>query len=497
MPKIETNNATRRSPPKQPSVPPDPNEIDAMMLMTPTRSPLARKRRNHRSMNSLHIPILAIFLLLWISLVVFSYSSLNQRRQIANNNIIESLQVLRQRKFPNKRLDQPHVANLSIPVSNDEHGISGSEDGKSGVDEDYSDIVHIIHSRFMQLQPHLIDLGMARLKLFEELFLRSMEQQSSSNFIVCIRTDPDLDLRIKTRLIRILENSSLRYLLIAGNQNPPFQYHDLIALLTTTTTTTTTSEDYQKTIWSGSWKEAQSYLLGKSNNSGRVLETRLDADDGLHTLFVESIQQIADNSFDFQESTWKVWCAGRHLEWQYEIAWSENKLDVQYGSLVTLKLRGCITAGLTTGFSRRSATQTLTFPTKKHQSMHAIVPSCKKEKYNCLSYLPLTPSALRARTPTSAGMLNILWSNKTEIGSKPHTTYTKGASKQQSIQDQLWMATETLFGFSKEVALDLHNYLERNMIAIAKDNLKGQCTDGHSCKNSSQELLRAIVESSK
>jgi hypothetical protein len=287
--------------------------------------------------------------------------------------------------------------------------------------------------------------------------------------------------------VHILESSTLpRYLLIASNDNPPSQYHDL-------TTTSHANYPNDQMIWSGNWKDAQEYLQG--NNSGRILETRLDADDGLHALFVETIQQDALSSFDFAKSTWRIWCAGRHVEWQYQTAWNE---DNQYGSgsLVTLHFLGCITAGLTTGYSRTSDKKTLTYPTTKHQSLYGSVPHCHHDHHqsNCLSFLHLTPLALRARTPTSAGMLNILWGGN--YTSKMNKKYAQGASKQHSFQDQLWLVAEKLFGFSRETARDLHKYLEENMLAIATDNLKGQCTEGHSCKNSSQELLQAIVGSS-
>jgi hypothetical protein len=335
----------------------------------------------------------------------------------------------------------------------------------------------------MQQQPSLVGLGLARLKLFQATFLRSLEQQSSSNFLCLIRTDPELDPRILQRLVHILKNSTLsRYLLIASPDNPSFQYHDL-----------TTNYTNDQMILSGNWNDAQEYL--QRSKSGRFLESRLDADDGLHTLFVETIQQDAQDSFDFAKSTWRIWCAGRHLEWQYETAWNE---DNQNGSLVTLKFGGCITAGLTTAYSGTSDIESLTFPTTDHQSLHRSVATCRRDgpQSNCFSYLRLMPTALRARTPTSAGMLNVLWGNRTST-SKLNKQYTKGASKQHRVQDELWVVAEKLFGFSKETARDLHKYLEENMLEIATDNLKGQCTDNHSCKISSQELLQAIVDSSK
>lgn len=111
-----------------------------------------------------------------------------------------------------------------------------------------------------------------------------------------------------------------------------------------------------------------------------------------------------------------------------------------------------------------------------------------------MSFLQLAPSALRARTPTSAGMLNILWGNhshKPDVKNK----YAAGASKQKAYQEQLWAVVSPLFGFTPDKARQVHKYLEQHMQAIAEDNLRGQCTEGHSCKNTSQQLLQEILES--
>jgi hypothetical protein len=347
----------------------------------------------------------------------------------------------------------------------------------------------------MQRQPHLIDLALARLKLFEAFFLRSLEEQTSSNFLCLIRTDPNLDDRIRQLLIQVLENSNLApsyYLLIASNENPRSQYQSLL-------------EDVKPVqVWSGSWVDAQEYI-GRSADAVedddehyRILESRLDADDGLSRFFVETIQQEASDFFDFEPPTWRIWCAGRHVEWQFHTPWESSTAISDCGSIVTLQFVGCITAGLTTGYSSRGRN---TFPNTKHESLHVSVPDCGTSgsstmQSNCLSFLQLTPTALRARTPTSAGMLNVLWHQKNHT-SRMTKNYLAGASKQHIFQERLWLVVDQVFGFSQETAREVRQYLQHHMRAIAHDNLQGQCTEGHSCKNTSQELLQTIVESSK
>ena len=73
--------------------------------------------------------------------------------------------------------------------------------------------------------------------------------------------------------------------------------------------------------------------------------------------------------------------------------------------------------------------------------------------------------------------------------------YTKaGGKKQEALQVPLWRTVEHQFGLTQENARRLHSHIRTNMRAIAADNLKGQCTNGHSCKESSKEILQMIID---
>jgi hypothetical protein len=373
----------------------------------------------------------------------------------------------------------------------------------------------------MQQQPHLIELGLARLLLFKTIFLSSLEQQTSPNFICIIRTDPDLDPLLKRTMLQLLNNSTLsKYILLATNDNPQMHYPSILEHLSnssssaTSTSTSTSSVPVPVPVWSGNATRALEYLT-PSPNVG-ILETRLDADDGISKFFVQAVQEEAMNDYFGTEpgNTWRIWCAGRHIEWQYDAPWKHHSGDedeYKYkdsGSLVTLQLLGCITAGLTQAYILPS--EHIPFPTSQHQSLYGSVTNCQAKdtpESNCLSILELTPSAFRARTPTSAGMLNVVWNGNNENGNETSNStkktkviqnkhYVRGASKQQKVQETMWYISEQLFGFSQETAARVHKYLQNHMLEIATDNLRGQCTEGHSCKNSSQALLQAIVESS-
>jgi hypothetical protein len=159
----------------------------------------------------------------------------------------------------------------------------------------------------------------------------------------------------------------------------------------------------------------------------------------------------------------------------------------------------------------------------------------------CLQFMTLAPTLLRARTPTSAGMWNVLVgatapvvpptpmtmmmnttatntttttlrnATTTETFHNPTTTtttdegataattavdktYHKGVLHQEALQDQLWIITKARFGLTQEAARNVHEYFAQHMQAIARENLMGQCTSGHSCKSSSRMILESILK---
>ena len=53
----------------------------------------------------------------------------------------------------------------------------------------------------------------------------------------------------------------------------------------------------------------------KSNNGGILLETRLDADDGLHRDFVKTVHSEARHLAESGEELWRIWCINYNVEW--------------------------------------------------------------------------------------------------------------------------------------------------------------------------------------
>jgi hypothetical protein len=91
------------------------------------------------------------------------------------------------------------------------------------------------------------------------------------------------------------------------------------------------------------------------------------------------------------------------------------------------------------------------------------------------------PAAIRARTPTSAGMADIQQQQNGLI------------TKDEKSQVKTWELIERAFAISVSEVEECQAHLEAEMAVIAQDNLSGQCTKGHSCKGTSKEKLLKIV----
>jgi hypothetical protein len=462
--------------------------ISNISLKSPT-SPLKAKRKKGDT-----VTIFVYVATLTMSLLAYSEYQLWQlsdQEQMHNNILSGASNRSQPLQLWSVTTKTTTSLNGSLAVEQEERFAQSDINEIEELIEEQSDtIVHIVHSRFMQYQPDLIHLGEARLRLFQHFFLKSLEEQSSKNFCCIIRTDPDLHINLKQQLVDMLRSFNISHILVASNETPKSQYQDLLL-------DTVQSED----VWSGSLEEVKWYLrIGKATHpSGnlsppRIIETRLDADDGLHRFFVEKIQAEADENYLFESQSWRLWCVAHHAEWQHESIWKNSpSVSNETGTIVALQVNYCVTPGLSIAFLGNKESLAFIPPTMKHEKlMHTR--KCKKEKKilsNCRSFVPMSMGALRARTPTSAGMLNLVY-NGTSINRK----YIRGATKQLEFQGKLWWAVEKIFGFSKQEAMHINEYLNSHMKLIAEENLLGQCTRGHSCKNSSHSLLTAILEGS-
>jgi hypothetical protein len=392
-------------------------------------------------------------------------------------------------------------------------------------------LVHVIQTRFMQYQGHLLQLGRARLKLFEAITLPSVVHQTNNNddtisFIWIIRTDPNLALELRARLIQLVEPYDF-IVLVGSNENPEgFRGLDCIADMmplpsanAAAAATTTATISNHNPIWSGHLETVHSYHQAAQSHA--VLETRLDADDGLLLHFVQLVQADAARRFHRDNNNnnnnnnennpssngdWMVWCAKNHMEWQYASPWKTNtdeNVDTEdQGGLVGLKSNFCVTAGLTFAYGVGSSPTQI--PSHKHQQLHDTMPACDTaaannqmiHKTRCLARIEPAgnlPAVIRARTPTSAGMEHVLTGLENFEGNKLYLEKVKGSGWKDSQHD-LFHELPKLFGVQPFELRIARAHIKKHLPEILSDAIAGQCTRGHSCKEESKRLLQQLLE---
>ena len=151
----------------------------------------------------------------------------------------------------------------------------------------------------------------------------------------------------------------------------------------------------------------------------------------------------------------------------------------------------------------------------------APAPSIKREDTDCRRKLRLLPTAdeigqpqykpfeasvLMARTPTAAGMKNVLPKNDksekiaysmagTEVKSYQMPTYGNVSAALHDpkafelAQHKAWLSMERNFGVGRADVAALRGRMDQNMKSILIDAFAGQCTPGHSCKEMAKREL--------
>eukprot|EP00977_Amphora_coffeiformis_P024003 scaffold14974_cov195-Amphora_coffeaeformis.AAC.10 len=306
-----------------------------------------------------------------------------------------------------------------------------------------------------------------------------------------VRIDPDLHEELKNEFFRLMDEVTGNLVVVLSNTNVEgFRRHGMDDMATENCVLGRTRED-----------RLHRFQLVKQYHTAAqerlVLETRLDADDALSFDLMGWLQQEAythlhDDAAPSTPSRYRVWCLGTTIEWQFY-----NPLDANstLGSLVAFPYGHCVTPGITFGYQIGATADDP--PTHKHHKLHKSIPKChyrelQQNQINCLSILRKTdssPLALRARTPTSAGMMNLFLSANKESIDKSTLQQFK---KWNHFQRRAWIAVQRLFSIQAASVQRLRRTLEADLAMIAADNALGQCTPGHSCKASSQKLLHKL-----
>jgi hypothetical protein len=199
------------------------------------------------------------------------------------------------------------------------------------------------------------------------------------------------------------------------------------------------------------------------------------------------------------------------LEWHSTLQEESLKKkfgDISAGILAPIQHdKLCVTPGMTVGYNigvdpknvpvhphdqlyLKVSNSTACYPTPDtvgDQSSHQVATLSnddedEEERAPCLDLIEdLLFCALRSRTLTSAGMRN--------VGQIPHIKMKK------DVNSKLWELLHLKFGVNKEKVKKTQDFLFGHRKDIAYENILGQCTTGHSCKEQAKiELQRIIAE---
>lgn len=389
---------------------------------------------------------------------------------------------------------QQHNENATILMSRNETTNSN--------DEWPLPFIHIINTRFMQHQADLLDLARARLVLFETFCFHSVVGQSivrklpleTPPFLWIIKTDPQLHQDILKELVALVEPYPFIYL-VASNVNygigiNPGGWRGSQA----------GNDVLHSQVYSGNMTRLSQ--AHEARNSRVVLETRLDADDGLHVHLLEMIQREARSKLKFHSTQkgrqdWLYWCCQNHLDWSpTTTSGSSSGNSSEYGTFVPYSTtKACITAGITLGVSVGQDDKDI--PRFMHHELYQELKDKTKRAScggghhaSCLHMMekPIL-SVIRSRTATSAGMRNVKMMNTDDVVASKHAVPIQSS--------QLIKALQHGFHVSVLDVVKVNRYMQDNVVAIAEDNLRGQCTHGHSCKNSTRKALEDLISAAK
>ena len=350
------------------------------------------------------------------------------------------------------------------------------------------DIVHIVTTRFMQNQPHLVELGRARMALFKSISLPSMRLQMNHDYLWIVRIDPALDKTLQQDLFKAIVTVPNAIVVASNEDGLDFRASFVKDV---------------RVIVAGNRSLAESFW--KASRSRPVLETRLDADDALSVHFMESLQALVTqmipaidgwNKPTHQEPFWVILCAVSSIEWQLD---GRCRGAAATGCLHISATQGgrddsCITPGLTYVYGL-GATPHHVLPMRyKHDKIALATIDCgERPPYGqCLHRLSSHDSnrpdasfgILRARTPTSAGMKDVYQGGK----NRPRMS-----SREDLFHQHTWKKLSDRFGIKQRSLVNTRAAILENLSAIVQDALKGQCTPGHSCKRQAAAILRNIL----
>jgi Putative rhamnosyl transferase len=360
-------------------------------------------------------------------------------------------------------------------------------------DWDFGPLIHIVKTRLMQHQGNLTALGQARLALFRVFCLPTMVHQLTSNFLWFIRVDPNLDPSQLASLIRLAgeQQCNANIYVIASNENPRFRSGEETRKLA------------QSKVYTGNRTRLE--IAMALHDQFPILETRLDADDGLHIGYLQFIQEtVRQTTKVHPKLQWMFWCVHSHLEWFWmdkqstlppnaTLALRGNLLT--FGSWRVVQNQYCMTPGLSTYFG--VTTNARQVPYTGHSKLFKVIQgldgvdnrnisNCgQPQTADCIQFVQsFALDAIRSRTPTSAGVRAV----------QPVARDLQRYTSLEQVQYYRNTALQS-FAISGASLQWINQFMADHLIDVASDNVRGQCTPGHSCDERASEQLRQLVQS--
>ena len=139
------------------------------------------------------------------------------------------------------------------------------------------DIVHIMTTRYMQLQPDLMHLGKARNDLMRVFTIPGVTNQTTQEFIWIIFTDPALNQELLDEVLDMIKPYPNIMLLGMNNGMSNFRNYGWMQNI--------------KKVFSGDIQMLKDYQ--KASKRRVLLETRLDADDSIFVEMMDAVQEQA------------------------------------------------------------------------------------------------------------------------------------------------------------------------------------------------------------
>jgi len=349
--------------------------------------------------------------------------------------------------------------------------VSGPLSRHSSLWSNKYNLVHVVHSRFMQHQGNLTHLGRARLELFKSFCMPTLQQQTTQEFLWILWTDPTLDAGLRSELVKLVRGVPNAVVLAQNSYPEGFRNATLFD---------------SSPLWSGSRQLLIDYRHASQRHT--LVETQLDADDGLNTEYLERIQRNVNLTMGgISSESWRVYCIQDYIEWQFFSLPKSNQ-----GLLTPFNENHCPTPGLTWVYSTGAGphNRSISHPTQ-HFDIHELTPECSEEPKNCLQAIRATGNisywAIRARTPTSHGTHQLLVPNLTRHRSDELAMY-------QQKQEELWRNVVSMFGVRASDVHQSRQKIRADLKYVLLDAQKGRCTQDNSCKIATEHFLHALLE---